>query len=426
MEYVARALTAKLLSLAGSFPVIIVSGARQVGKSTLLAHALGSEVETVVFDPVLDIESARSDPELFLANHGRPLVLDEIQYAPELTSAIKRAVDRNRKPGSFFLSGSQQWSVMKGLSDSLAGRAVFLDLEAFSIGELATARFWLEAWLEKPGRLESGYRGDASLPLPERFWRGWMPETQALPRDLVQDYYRAYMRTYIERDARSFSAPQDLQSFGSFVRLVASQNAQEIQISALARELGVSAPTVTRWLDTLAATFQFQSVPAFAGNLVKRITGKPKGILREIGLAAHLLGVAGPASLADSPARGSLFEALVVGEIRKAASLPGLQPILHHWRSVGGAEVDLVLEWNGTLYPIEIKLASNPSRKDTSGLAAFRVAHPSLTIAPGLVVCCCEKPFPITADTWAMPWDWVAKEPDSVNPLQFQGRMDAV
>ena len=285
--------------------------------------------------------------------------MDEIQYAPELTSAIKRAVDRNRKPGLFFLSGSQQWWVMKGLSDSLAGRAVFLDLEVFSIGELATARFWLKAWLEKPGHPESGYRGDASLPLPERFWRGWMPETQILPIDLVQDYYRAYMRTYIERDARSFSAPQDLQSFGSFVRLVASLNAQEIQTS----------------------------------------------------------------SLADSPARGSLFEALVAGEIRKAASLLGLQPILHHWRSVGGAEVDLVLEWNGTLYPIEMKLASNPSRRDTSGLAAFRVAHPSLTIAPGLVVCCCEKPFPITADTWAMPWDWVADDPDYAHLLQFQGRV---
>lgn len=407
MEYLPRVLTKKLMALAANFPVIVVSGARQVGKSTFLAHTVGSIGDTVVFDPIQDIEGARADPDLFLANHRRPLILDEIQYAPELGSAIKRRVDKDRTPGSFFLSGSQQWAVMKGLSDSLAGRAVFLDLEAFSIGELSMGRSWLSSWLSRPGLPMPGVRGDAAMTLPERLWRGWLPEAQGLPLELISDYYSAYLRTYIERDARAFSAPQDVQAFGSFVRLLASLNAQEVVPSALARELGISAPTAARWLDTLIATFQFQSIPAFSGNPVKRVVGKPKGLLREIGLAVQLLSLAGPASVADSPARGRLFESLVIGEIRKAAITMDTRPILHHWRSAGGAEVDLIVEWNGVLFPIEVKLASNPTKKDTTGIAAFRKAHPSLEIAPGLVVCSCEKPYPITKDVWAIPWDWI-------------------
>jgi len=407
MNYVDRALTDKLLSLSRHFPVVVVSGARQVGKSTLLAHTFGSSVETVVFDPVLDIEAARADPDLFLSNHGRPLILDEIQYAPELSSAIKRAVDRDRRPGSYFLSGSQQWSVLKNLSDSLAGRAVFLDLEALSVGELSGATHWLHAWLEHPGVMPQGKKGSGSMLLSERMYRGWMPETQELPLELIPDFYSAYLRTYVERDASGFSAPRELQTFGNFVRLLASLNAQELVSSSLARELGISAATVVRWIETLTATFQFQSIPAFSGNMVKRVTGKPKGILREIGLAVHLLSLAGPAAVADSSARGRLFESLVIGEIRKAAALLGVRPTMYHWRSSGGAEVDLLLEWNGTLYPMEIKLASNPARRDTSGLSAFRAAYPSLKIAPALVVCAGASPYPITPECWSMPWDWM-------------------
>lgn len=179
------------MDLAKHFPVIVVSGARQVGKSTLLAKTLGDQVDSITFDPVLDIEGARGDPDLFLANHRRPLVLDEIQYAPEIASAVKRAVDKDKKPGTFFISGSQQWAVIKGLSDSLAGRAVFLDLEAFSIGELGEGTIWLESWLKNKILPHGGFRGDAKTPLPERMWKGWMPETQVLPLDMIPVFIQA-------------------------------------------------------------------------------------------------------------------------------------------------------------------------------------------------------------------------------------------
>jgi hypothetical protein len=295
---------------------------------------------------------------------------------------------------------------MKGLSDSLAGRAVFLDLEPLSLGEIEGEKHWLSSWLQNPGVMIPGKKGDPSHTLSERMYRGWMPEAQALPLELVPDFYTAYLRTYVERDASGFSAPRELQTFGSFVRLLAGLNAREITASAIARELGISGATVVRWLGTLSATFQFQSIPAYSGNPVKRVVGKSKGVLREIGLAVHLLRLSGPASVADAPGRGGLFEALVIGEIRKAASLLSVPPAMYHWRSAGGAEVDLLLEWNGVLYPMEIKLASNPARRDTSGLAAFWAAHPSVKIAPGLVVCAGDTPYPITPDCWAIPWNW--------------------
>lgn len=410
MKYIDRAIASRLTALAEHFPVIVVSGARQVGKSTLLAKTLGTGIDYVTFDPVLDIEGARGDPDLFLANHRRPIVLDEIQYAPEVASAVKRSVDRDRSSGSFFISGSQQWSVIRGLSDSLAGRAVFLDLEAFSIAELGKGTSWLESWLKSKRPSASGFRGDAEITLPERMWRGWMPETQVLPLDMVPVFYEGYLRTYIEHDARNFASPQDLQVFGSFARLAASLTGQEILYSSIARELGVSGPTAARWFDTLSSTFQYQLISAFSGNPVKRVTSKPKGIMREIGLAVNLLGLANPGSVADSPLRGRLFETLVIGEIRKAASLLSPAPSLYHWRSTGGAEVDLVLEWDGTLYPVEIKMASAPGKRDMSGLTAFRAAHPSYRLAPGLILCACTSPYPITENCWAMPWDWLEKE----------------
>ena len=411
MQYIFRALSPRLTDLAKHFPVIVVSGARQVGKSTLLAKALGDQVDSITFDPVLDIEGARGDPDLFLANHRRPMILDEIQYAPEVASAVKRAVDKDRKPGAFFLSGSQQWSVIKGLSDSLAGRAVFLDLEAFSIGELGGGTSWLESWLKNKSLPHAGFRGDSKIPLPERMWRGWMPETQDLPLDMVPVFYSGYLRTYIERDARGFSAPQDLQTFGSFARLAASLTGQEVLLSSIARELRVSSPTVARWFETLSSTFQYQLLSAFSGNPVKRVTSKPKGIMRETGLTVNLLSLASPGSIADSPLRGRLFETLVTGEIRKAASLMSPAPSLYHWRSAGGAEVDLVLEWDSTLYPMEIKLASAPGKRDASGLTAFSAAHPSYRLAPGLIICACASPYPITENCWAVPWDWLEKKP---------------
>jgi predicted AAA+ superfamily ATPase len=189
--YFERMLTPRLDLLFKTFPAVVVSGARQVGKSTLIEHFIGHQADIVVFDPVIDVENARKDPELFLNNHRTPLVLDEIQYAAELVPSVKRSIDRNRAPGQYLITGSQQWGVLKSIAESLAGRAVFLDLEGFTLAEIARStsqRPWLAAWLEDPTSFLElrPERLVLEATLYEQLWRGWLPEAQLLPCDSVR------------------------------------------------------------------------------------------------------------------------------------------------------------------------------------------------------------------------------------------------
>jgi hypothetical protein len=406
--FLARHLSVKLLDLRTQFPVIVLSGARQVGKTTLLRHALPSSTRWVTLDPVIDVQNARREPDLFLDHHGTPLVLDEIQYAPELSAAIKRRIDRDRRPGQYFLTGSQKWSVMRSLSDSLAGRAVFLDLEGFSLAESAEASpgtSWVARWLSRPGELGGFGRLRTRFPLYEQLWRGFLPEAQLLPRSAVLPLLEGYERTYLERDVRSLADFDDFQAFGRFFRLLAAFTAQEINHSHLGRELGVTPQTARRWLGVLQATFQWIEVPAFSRNAVRKVSLKPKGYLSDTGLACHAQAVSSPEALPGHPLLGALFETAVVAEIRKQLRLLPFAVSLSHWRSHAGGEVDLVLEKDGTCYPIEIKTASHPGTRAASGLNAFRKAHPTLKIAPGLVVCPAEAAYPLQADVSVLPWD---------------------
>jgi predicted AAA+ superfamily ATPase len=410
--YLRRDAEQRLGALLASFPAVVVTGARQVGKSTLLRHTLGEFADIVVFDPVLDVENARRDPELFLGNHRTPLVLDEIQYAPELLPSIKRRIDRDRTPGRYVLTGSQQWGVLGSVAESLAGRVAFLDLEGFSLRESASAtaeRHWLEAWMESPETVVGrGIRRFAvPFPLYAQLWRGFLPEARFLPLETIPDFHLSYQRTYIERDARLLAEVADWQQFGMFVRLVAALTGQEVNRSQLGREIGVSPRTAERWLGILKATFQWFEVPAFSGNTVKRVASKAKGYVADTGFACHALSISTPKAVASHPSWGPLFETAVYAEIRKAVSLMSPRPAIHHWRTGGGAEVDLLLERDGTFFPIEVKATSRPSRGDTTGITAFRKTYPELKVAPGLVVAPCEALLPLSENDWAMPWDAV-------------------
>src|SRR3990167_1403699 len=230
----------------------------------------------VVFDPIIDVEGARSDPDLFLNNRPPPVILDEIQYVPELVPAIKRRLDKNKKPGLYLITGSQQWEVMKSLAESLAGRAVFVDLQGFSLKELnqegEKGKPWLERWLENPGdsKVLEGKKGECKFSLFEQLWRGWLPETQFLPRDVIGAFHEAYVRTYIERDVRQLAEVSDVQLFHRFFRLCAALTAQEVNYSQLGRDIGINPQTASRWLRILTATFQWFEVPAWSGNIIKR------------------------------------------------------------------------------------------------------------------------------------------------------------
>jgi len=409
--YKERLISDTLKRLFEAFPAVVICGARQVGKSTLIRH-IYPEMDYVLFDSVQDIGRARSDPDYFLNNHPAPLILDEIQYAPELVSSIKRRIDMNKRPGMYLLTGSQQWSVMKAISDSLAGRIIILTLEGFSLSEihqLAESRQWLGRWLESPEEFirTKPKRIPMQRTLAEQLWRGWLPEADLVSLDQIPRFYNTYVQTYIERDVRAYSDISDLEEFGRFIQLISALTAKEIIPTQLGREIGINPHTAQKWLRILSATFQWFSVYAYHGNAIKRISGKKKGYMADTGLVCAQLMITSPKALAGHPMMGFLFETVVFAEIRKQSYTLSGAPGIYHWRSHGGAEVDFILERNGVLFPIEVKLKSRPGRSDTTGITAFRKTYPNLRIAPGLVIAPCERFEQISEHDYCLPWDTI-------------------
>jgi predicted AAA+ superfamily ATPase len=407
-----------LQSLFAAFPVVVVTGARQVGKTTLLRRVFPT-LDYVVFDASLDLEQARSEPQLFLKNHPAPVILDEIQYAPELVASIKRVVDANQaRPGQFLLTGSQQWQVMSALAESLAGRVAFVELAGLSLSELTHAQpqapntLWLTRWMAaQESDAQQAFADDARTrprytgSLPEWLWRGFMPKAHTLDLAMVPDFWQGYHRTYVERDARLAGEVGDWHDFGRFVRLMSALTAQEINHSQLGREIGINPKTAQRWLRMMQATFQWFELPPFFANRIKRVSKSPKGYLLDTGMACHHAAMSSPQALGSHPLFGALFETAMVCELRKTLALTGGSANLYHWRASTGAEVDCIIERDGWLHPIEIKLTGQPTRKQTLGMQAFRKAHRDQRIGHGLMLCAIDQPRWISEDVLALPWD---------------------
>lgn len=403
-RYKPRLIEERLIDLFRYYPIVAVLGARQVGKTTLVQNLFAAQVESFVFDPVIDIENARLDPEFFLQNHPPPVFLDEIQYAPELLGPIKRQVDRLQQKGLYILSGSQHLSVMRDISDSLAGRVGIAHLYPMTRRELAGLRkgLFLENWVQGKTVFDDEESGqDLLYPL---VWRGGYPALVDFPASMVAGYWKSYLQTYIERDVRSVANIGSLQTFGKFIQIVAALSAQEINYGHLGRELGVDRKTAQAWLETIQSTFLWFSIPAFSRNPVKRIAGRAKGYFTDTGFICHLQRIGSPEALGGHPLWGSLFETWVVMEIIKTIQVWPMAPNLYHFRSYGGAEVDIVMEINGTLYPIEVKAKSNPTRNDGRGIGAFRECFPKEKIGPGLIICAVEKPLALSDNLIAVPW----------------------
>ncbi len=408
--YQPRQAEARLLRLFEHFPIVVLIGARQVGKSTTLKHLFGDTADFTVFDPVVDIGGAREDPDLFLDNHQPPAVLDEIQYAPELVPSLKRRVDEQQRPSLYIVTGSQQWQVMRAISESLAGRAAFIELGGFTFLECAgSTASWLGKWLRDPeasskklNPLQQGPR------LFDQIWRGFLPRSQSLEEDLVSEHLASYRRTYIERDVRAMGEVDNWQTFGRFTQLMGALTAQEINYSQLGREISVTPQTAKRWLAMLHATFQWFEIPAFATNAIKRVSQKPKGYISDTGLACQGQAIPEPSVLGGHPLLGPLFESAVVSDLRKQARLLPTQPTFYHWRSAGGAKVDLILDYGGTLYPFEMKCKSHPTRRDAQGISAFRSSYPNRKIAPGIVISAGNEVRPLDESTLVIPWNVVA------------------
>lgn len=408
MNYHRRLNHEKLIRLFEHFPIVAVLGARQVGKSTLVREAFGDRLKTIVFDPVEDVGQARKDPDFFLQNNPAPLFLDEVQYAPELLAALKRKVDRSPSKGQYVLSGSQNLSVLKTISESLAGRVAILELLPMSFREWHqdTQRpSFLKEWVHsygKPSHLENYPAQDQ--PWFQSIWRGGYPGLLGLPVDLVSTYRQSYLQTYIERDVRMVANVGDLQLFGRFFALLSASSGQEINATQLGRELNVDRKTALAWKSVAMATYQWFEIPAFTRNAIKRVSGKHKGYFSDTGFICHQQRIASADAIAGHPLQGALVESWAVMEILKILRTWDIQPNIYHYRSHGGAEVDLLLELNGKLFPIEIKSKSHPKRSDTQGIRSLQQSFPKEHVMPGLIISAIEEPQWITEECLAIPW----------------------
>jgi uncharacterized protein len=414
MNYRNRHGEKRLLHLKNHFKVVLVTGARQVGKSTLLAH-LFPEVKMVVFDPIQDIYGARQDPDLFLDNFPPPLILDEVQFVPELLPALKRRVDRVDSPGQYCLTGSQNLAMLRSVAESMAGRVGILPLEGLTVYEAAgwgNREGWLSTYLSSPDALVNRVKGTITEwgSLTRFLWRGTLPGLLDAPDEIVPDYFRSYVQTYVERDVRLMEDIRELAGFGRFLGLTGALTAQEVNASQLGRDVGVSPATARKWLDLLVNTYQWLELFPYQGNTIKRLSGKRKGLLRDTGMACTLQRISSPEALAVSPMLGAMFETLVVNEVLRQGNTLAMPPEAYHWRTGGGAEVDLVLDRDGKLYPIEVKCKSHLTKHDTRGLRAFRETYGGDRIMAGLIVYAGSECYRVDDQTIALPWNVMLRE----------------
>jgi predicted AAA+ superfamily ATPase len=407
MMYLTRHLENKVIHLGEKFKVVLVLGARQVGKTTLLRH-LFKNIKYFVFDPVQDLYQARQDPDMFLQSSPTPVILDEVQYVPEILASLKRLVDESSQKGQYYLTGSQNFAALRQISESLAGRVVIVELNPLTIYErsgMSDTQSWLKTYLKSPADLMSSHFTVLDNSLLESLWQGGFPATLELTPPDYYDFFHSYLQTYVERDIRNLTNIRDLTQFSRFVSLQSALTGQEINNAHLGREIGISPSTAQDWLSLLINSYQLVTVPAFSGNLVKRISRKSKTYFTDTGFACHLMRINSYEGLLGHPAFGALFETFCVNQILRLLKACGQAFNIYHWRTGHGSEVDLILEMDGIYYPIEFKAKTNPSKRDARGITQFRQDYAHLTIAPGLIIHGGNTFYKLETDLYAIPWN---------------------
>ena len=333
-DYFSRSAVHLLTQALRHYPVVVVTGARQTGKSTLLRHALAGWTMVSLED--LDVrEFAQKDPRLFLQQHGTPLIIDEAQRVPALFSYIQTTVDTSGRMGQYVLSGSQQFSLLAGITQSLAGRASLIELYPLSLKEHTNA-------------------GVTPASIDQCLWQGSYPAVFARELD-PQRYYADYIGSYLERDVRSLTAVQDLSNFQRFLRLCATRTGRLLNLHALANDCGISQPTANAWMSVLEASYVVTRIAPYYRNFGKRLVKTPKLYFTDTGLCAWLLGITSAQQMAAHYARGALFETWVVMEALKWRAAQGDKQPLYFWRDNIGNEIDLLLEQQGGITLVEIK-----------------------------------------------------------------------
>jgi hypothetical protein len=399
--FINRALEKIVKEVSDTYPVLLVTGPRQIGKTTLLEHVADMERKYVSLDDPVARSLAIEEPLLFLQRYDPPVIIDEIQYAPELLPYIKMHVDRNKKMGDFWLTGSQMFQMMKGVSESLAGRVGIIPMQGLSLSEIN--RVPNEPFTSEVSRLLSRVSDVKKMSLKEIYYvihKGSMPALHTTEQS-VERFYASYVDTYVHRDIRDLTQVGDEMQFQRFLTACAARTSQVVNYSELAKDVGISSPTAKSWLSLLVTSGIVVLVEPYFNNALKRIVKAPKMYFMDTGLCAYLTRWTTSESLEISAMSGAFFETFVVSEIMKSYLNEGRRPPVFYYRDSDQKEIDLIIEENGKLQPIEIKKSANP--KKNAGRHFSVLNKTEKTTSKGSVICMSDDLIPISEETWAVP-----------------------
>lgn len=407
MNYIRRNIENVVQRTAKSFSAILITGARQVGKTTLLHHIISDIPYLTLDDPIL-LQSAIEESGNFFKTSPPPLILDEIQYAPNLFPYIKMYADETKKKGQFYLTGSQQFRMMKNVSESLAGRIGLINLLGLSLREIKNDSFY-EKFVPNDEYL-SKRKINAPIVGYKEIWeiihKGSMPAMYVDDSDW-QIFYSSYTKTYIERDVRELTQVGDELKFVKFMTVIAARTSQMVNLTAIANEVGISVPTADRWLSILISSNIVYLLQPFYNNITKRVIKTPKLYFLDTGLAAYLTKWNTPDVLEAGAKAGAFFETFVVAEVLKSYYNAGAyEPPIYYYRDKDGKEVDLIIEQDGIFYPVEIKKTSNPNKEHITSFSALSKIK-GVNVGSGGVVCMYDKCISIDKDNVSIPVSWL-------------------
>lgn len=403
MKYIDRNLENIVNNVSKEYPVVLVTGPRQVGKTTMLQKLMkGTERKYVTLDDLTERNLAKTDPELFLQLHTPPVLIDEVQYAPELFSYIKIHVDKAHKPGAFWLTGSQIFKLMRGVRESLAGRVALLSMTSLSQAEICGGQ--LEPFsvdLELLAKRQSERAIADTGEIFKRIHKGSMPAIVSGQIADRQIFYSSYLSTYITRDVRELSGSIDSLKFLKFITAVAARCSQMLNIADIARDADINEKQSKDWLGILETIGIIFYLHPYSNNMIKRLVKTPKLYFYDTGLVCYLTKWSSPETLESGAMNGAILENYAISEIRKTYLSCGKEPFMYYYRDKDAKEIDLILEHDGILNPIEIKKSSNP---DSCLTGVFRLLErSSMKRGKGAVLCMKPELSAIDRDNYIVP-----------------------
>lgn len=419
-QYIHRTIEKKLEEMDGNFPSILVTGSRQSGKSTVLQY-LATKKKQVLHEVSLDDLTERThaleDPESFLRTHGVPLIIDEFQYAPNLLSYIKIAIDEARKNEMFgdgtkvgtlyYLTGSQVFETMENITESLAGRVGIIDLYPLTTREIQQKKEDIFIpdieILKQKEPLKYEYLDKVF----DRIFRGSYPELYKNTNVSLEAFFSSYLRTYVERDLRKIIAIQDEPKFMKFISSLAARTGQEFNASDIAKDVGIDSETVLKWTGILSNTYLIFLLQPHSNNNINRIIKRPKIYFMDTGLACYLTGYVSSQSLEKSAYSGQIFETYLISEIVKSYTNHQRDPRKHlyYYRDNNGREIDLLVLHEDSIYPVEIKKGANPGKdaiKNFSVVSKFEMKSPN-----GIVLCLCKDIHALSDKDYMIPIEYI-------------------